>query len=1023
MAQDISKSTGSRTSRASRTRSNVQPGSTRPSVGLKRTSRAIHDGTAHAQRMGDLSISMANFFGNTVSQLGQVGIQEARKQQVDNALRVKKNTQDAVTAAQAKILTDPEASRRAVNTGDYSGFLDPESNIDINVATSALQAFQGRRLGSEDASAIQQAIATADQGADLDKVISDFVDQNTKGASDVFVIEYASQVATAANTAIDTRRRAEAQAHTAKQLTEASGLLRERLRDPHNSLSLEGYREFVNMTTATLQMPTVAAREAAEKSIEDALIQAAANGSTNALTILHAKDPKHRDGLSIAMLRKDEVEAAQQAAVLKSRKVQTLQSEAAIQGLTSQIDLHEAGVGNLTVEGLWAGLVAYRDQHGENDKYRSQRKRLLNMTESTSSLYANLDRMAANNAVVFSTKEWNAIGHQIYNGQGLENWMVDNEVGEDLRPHISAQLMGQMGYDTKTKNYVSSVLVAGGDPEEIMVAYQRTRLAASHSRVGAREGHFVDGDAHDIYTFMAAAEDAGQDPFVARQSLLEARQAGFTGTPRRYLETQVGPDGKPRGVAAVLEIQQTVLDGLFDDRSDLLPFNGTSVNDLPLNLREAIRDDINRAAFSLNGLSEDPGKIAALATRRLKDRIGLSMDADGNPVPALDQTPRGLVRDGKGKAVPAVPVTEGYLEAVKEGIDNSPVVQEMVGGSFGGLAQDEMTGLGYGVAVLNENGQRLMVEPGTIIEDFDGNVPKDTPFFRVEANEAGGQLIIAPDPAEVGNRVALAANVEMVFIPEINAWSVRGVDQGDELTIDQALGLPGADEKGEPTPELIAARDTQKHREIAELKARGMIRPGTSEAGELSDVVNSSKRAGHDLDDVSTGPGRQTRQVIIDFQKKTSGGGSTFATSTKSPGVRARRGSGSDIFVASGLFLDDTEAKTILSGLGVDISEVRKGQPLSVRQIERIDAALVDRARAWMKENFSGTVIWEHEQKALVSIMNSGPWKNQNPTIITRAAKTAIRERSWSAFKDAVGPGNGAVQQARRSTEFDYLQD
>lgn len=1031
---DVSKTTGSKASRAGRTRISVATGADSASVNLRRTNRAIvaTDGRAiEAQRQ--LAGQFADFFPRAAQGISDAVVGHmAATQRAAN--------REEILRLETAVRLDPKGAREAVMSNDYSNFLSNETFASQSAVIDTFKSLSAREAAIDD---FDNKISVAAQGLqagdDVGAFIRDFTADQLKGADPLFSAEYSSIISNKSKPLIQQHNQALLNQQTVKSLEMTEAVQRSSLRDGTIPGTVEGLITMRTEAIASLPVQTPEAVDRATAKTEALLIDEAASGNGTAMRMLTFADPAH-DGLSLAQRRPKEVEAAYAKAVNYNRQVRSLAAEEDLNKITDGMSLRAAGVeGAPAIADIMSNLLDHREVHGDSGKWRQSFNAALAMVPEQAQADDNLRRVANNQSVTYSQSELNKVAGNWFDGSVAREGAAQLGIPVERAQAMADKMLAQNGFGNDLKGRLSTNLLTSTNIDELAPLMSRLKTMDGVSSGGLNDTH-LNKEALGMFSLMNAATDAGLDPFVVRQNYLENRDT--LGDPSTYLERRVDDDGKPVGKAGVNAISKDIwndnLAEIFPDNNTF--FDGMSYDEVSQEAKIELQKAANQAASLTHGNIYNEDAVKTMAARLAKGKLGPYLDANGEVKMGLNKVPPFVV-NSKGEIVPSKPVTKQSLERAQEAIENDPIVFGVIN-DFAGVEQDDLTTAGYGLAVKsNVNGIPMQMSwvPGERFVVPTDTLPTGNTFFQIEHNGDGTSTVNIPGP---GDSVPLGKDgVTMKYIPEIGQWAPRYIDRGDARGADEVFGnvgdpVPGKDYR--PPAELpeILEMETQENKILQGMRDRGQIVADPADGTEglvakLASATQRTKQMGYTADDLTKSPMASFDTRVVKHIRQVEGSRPRAYDDYTGKPVKAGTKVKGNVTIGNGFNLDDESNREIARKMGLNVEALRKGTAvLTKNQEARLTKVKIDEAHGWLKKKFRGVDLKQHQMEALISLAYNSRTNENGYTLIGPRLTRAIMDGNMEAAENEIRlNSSGGVPahlqkaiMARRQIEADLFR-
>lgn len=1029
---DVSKTTGTKASRAARTRVDVSQGRTEASTRLRRSSRVVEGG---GKQSAATSVRLAQAFSDFFPNAIQEGAQDVAGY---IAAEQRRKNRDELLRLETAVRQNPAEARKAVMDRDYTSFLANESFASQAAVVDGFRTMVAREAALTDfETEVKTGIASLPPGADPTEFVSTYLQDQLKGADPLFAAEYSTIIGDKARPVMAQYNQSVLNQQTIKSLDMAETVMRGTLETGEIPTTVEGMQTMRSEMIGALPLSTPEAVDRADARFEAVLMDEAANGNAAALRMMTMADPAY-DGLSIAERRPKEYEAAINSAISRSRQVRTVQAENDLNDIDNGIAAAGAGLGGApTIGDLMARIIDHEEVHGESNKWRSKRDAVLSLARSKAEDDNNFARIVNNLSTTYSTSDWNKKAPGYWDGSVASAQAEKFGFTPEQAQQFADKELARMGFGSDLKQRQSANLLTSTNVDELAPLFNRLRRMDGISG-GLDERHLTD-QGLQMYALMDFATEAGLDPIAARNNFLENRDTA--GSPLDYLARQTDEEGRARGQKGVIETSKKVWSGI----EDTFPGEGglfggdLDYEDLTPAARAELAKATNVAAFMTHGNVQSDEAIAKIAGKLVRGKLGIQMDQNGDLKVDLDKTPD-FVLGKNGEILPAAKVDRAVLERGKAAIENNPILSETIGG-FSGLEQDDLTAAGYGLAVKSQVGgipMSVSYLPGQRFVVPTDTLPEGNTFFLIEHLGDGNSVVNVPSPD--GGDVDLGDGVTMKYAPEIGQWVPRYIDRGDARTVEEVLGPVGSplamptDKPPAPPEEGIELRRIERS-VINAMKDRGQIVAEPDDGVEglearVRSAVSNTKALGYPVDDAAKGIEAQFYNRTLDHIAKVEG--TSFAayddhtSKLVKPGTKVK----GNVTIGHGFNLDDPLNKKIVEKLGLDYAGLRSGKKLlKPSEANKLTQIKMDEAHSFLKEHFKGVDLKQHQMQALISLVYNSRWTKRGPTLIGPRITKAIREGRWedaaTEIRDhsmaGTPPKLAKGIQARRTLEADLF--
>ncbi len=740
MAYDFTHATGNRKSSSARTGGGrIDVGQT--SVTRKDTPREIQGLEPDLQGSAALS-GLAGALGDFFGQKADAEFaREVREEKVKNA--------EAIAEMRAKVATNREGARRALETGDFSEFVTDDELRERKVVQQSFTQIVAAEAALMDYDTdYKQAIRETPIEGDPRATIEDALRHNLQGADPIYAETYSNAVLKHVEGDITAWKKSRLTAMVMRAEASISVAAQQAI-EKGEITDLKSYHTFLDMSMGSIPLPTPEA-DSRSRAIGEAMLlkMATQSGDPTAIELLSEPDDRH-DGLSIATRRKLDMpvllEKARQARI-------AAQSFAAVKSMDDvEHGIQMALNGEKDAPTLDEILLKHREvveAHGRDMRLNGRYKKLGNQIRTMRK-----GAMAQMNLVkhaVAGTYPKDVAGSEKAMTAALSSQSFIQEVAAEGGMTIQeaagrvANMTANMRLNAAgKKNFTQRMLADDPVSQEETFRF----LASVESAGGSARNYFSkdnDGDmAFALYTRLQESPTMASTVINRWRAAAEQDQGNDTKDPARYfneLQTADGKSQRGRGGARALvfDVLKQAHDDWFVSDADVEQFVSPAV-------REDMMRRLNIIAYTFRNEPYNEDKLKADLQRSMQAMYTKRINGpDGETVLDFKHNPRGFGKDpvtGMTVQLTQPTIRDQETQTLQLNEDEKYETFARVNGGEVHVTTDEWTADNMGLAVKNAQGQQIEFLPGYKVP-VDKDIAQD-PMF---ANGGLFQFTATSDP-------------------------------------------------------------------------------------------------------------------------------------------------------------------------------------------------------------------------------------------------------------------------------------
>lgn len=818
-------------------------------TGGQRPSRSRRSGGAQIDT-GDVSVRSQDFArdtaarlktDNTLAAIGAAGDQffgALRAQQAEEDLEaIRRENAREIARIEGEVRANRKEAREAIRTGDFSKFIPDDEFRRREVIRDSFISMTAQQMAYEDFHAdLNERIKATPIGANPDAVVAEFLKEKTKDANPIFARDYGRVAARLAGPATQEFRQSRLELQQMQAERTAIELFKSEIGGGAVPPTMEGLRALRRKAIPAMPMNSPSAVMRLDALLDDTLIDMAAQGNAQALRMALLKD-EDRDGTSVLDRNRLKLEKTVGAYIQTKRAVRSLEAFNNLEELDNRLALVKAGqpLDGDTLGLLWKEIMLHPENFGdESEQWEQLRDRAISMMNKEGIDRGSVLMVARGLIPQMSDADWDTFGENIVNGR-VQQMLEAEGMDPGLAQNRLVSAIANRGSPKVLRDTMSARLKSSKDADEFKQAFDFMREIDIRYD-GPIEDHLGDERAALIYHLSNWASQSGQDPAQVRQQFLEAQNAadGTDVRPETHFENrQTDPgddDSTTIGRAGALVVAKEVYESLPDTSLEVSRFFGLSSglpswDRLTPAARQRLLRAVNLSSFMLSNTTGDVDAIKQMAASMVVKNFGLELGPDGDIDVTLDRTPR-AVADETGSPVPGRRVDREAIERVKESLeaDENAVIMTLIGGNAG-VAQDDLTSKGYGMAVRSgasgfpqdvtvRSDQRMEIPISELPEQF---VPA---FFEEVSRDEQADVVVLKAPGRpefgAGARVNLSDNLFMVYDRPSDSWRLRWQDKEnkvDPMTLEELAEKNRAMRREAVRPDAVIQREERRLRE------------------------------------------------------------------------------------------------------------------------------------------------------------------------------------------------------------------
>lgn len=610
---------------------------------IRRTARSREQAIANREQRANLNVAAntaslgdAGAFFNAASQglrqffgdLATVNDIEREVQRKENLLAQRDAQARQVAKIEAAVRQDRKGALKAIETGDYSAFVDVEWLEDGTV----LRAFEGsigREMAYQDLQEFKELVDSTPLDGDPLAAVEQLLDDKLKGANDIFDGEYSSVIGDSMREYAQKWKEDRVVVLDQKNYERQIANVRMQLSDPEFPKTAAGLDAIISSTTPALGQfrPAIRAYQDAKNIVEGELIRAAAEtGDPHLIALMNSKGT---DGMSIADRHPGSYQAALQASQNESKVLYNGEATKEFESIQTAFVSRSQPLPTLL-----ARMVELQRVNGASDQWQGLMSQLVSaQMEGAKDLQIQQALVSTGDVDNITEADYNknvlAVTQTMLAG-GLDNDQVNNFMNKIGSKGVGSKTQGLLSLNVHSQNPDTAV--------NTMNFVNQARIASN----GLGLDKFLDKDAaQKTAAFITLTEDGNMDTASALEAL-RTQPGEDPGDPLFYFENQLRREGQDTSGAVATrngrrrsnEVAAQVYEKLIDDLDV-----DADWADVESPIQRQYEDMVNLAAYRLRHTTPSQEQIVNMAESMLADSFEYRVDGDGNTRLAPNMTP------------------------------------------------------------------------------------------------------------------------------------------------------------------------------------------------------------------------------------------------------------------------------------------------------------------------------------------------------------------------------------------------